>query len=372
MKEKKRKNPQITQIDADSDNYWILYGAETETMSRRYVIIVAKVLGVVAVVAVLGFFAAFLNVDHGASPAHTVKNGSPSADEFDFSEPAVPDSDAAPPIDPALVKYREVMQMPVPLESIRALAVGTDDRIYVAGDQAVAALQYGGDTIGTEIIELPGKPRCLAVADRLYVGTDDRVITFEPKGKRTELLAKPAAVCAFTSLAVAESDLFVADARNRIVWHYDLHGKLLGRIGAPDPARKIPGLLVTNRYFDVAAGTDGLLYVVNPRRRHVEAYTYGGDLEFSWGEGSSAIEGFFGCCNPAHLAILPDGRFVTAEKGAPRIKIFTAQGKFECVVAGPAEMNAVAAGLAVDHRGRVLALDPVARCVRVFARKEKK
>jgi len=35
-----------------------------------------------------------------------------------------------------------------------------------------------------------------------------------------------------------------------------------------------------------------------------------------WGK-RSGIADFFGCCNPAHLALLPDGRFVTSGKGIP-------------------------------------------------------
>jgi hypothetical protein len=33
--------------------------------------------------------------------------------------------------------------------------------------------------------------------------------------------------------------------------------------------------------------------------------------------------------------LLPDGRYVTCEKGLPRVKVYTAAGDFESVVAGP-------------------------------------
>ena len=111
--------------------------------------------------------------------------------------------------------------------------------------------------------------------------------------------------------------MFVADAGNRIVWRYDLSGKLKGRIGEPNKAQNYPGFLVTNHYFPLALGADGLLYVVNPRALRVEGFTFGGDLEFSWGKGSAGVEGFFGCCNPACLAAMPDGRFVTAGERRP-------------------------------------------------------
>ena len=97
-----------------------------------------------------------------------------------------------------------------------------------------------------------------------------------------------------------------------------------------------------------------------------------------------AVEGFCGCCNPVYFARRPDGKFVTSEKGLNRIKIYDAKGKFEGVVAGPEQLvkdRELAAkacvnckvgfgfDVACDARGRVLALDPVARTIRVFTPK---
>ncbi|MBM3243119.1 hypothetical protein FJZ31_43220, partial [Candidatus Poribacteria bacterium] len=47
---------------------------------------------------------------------------------------------------------------------------------------------------------------------------------------------------------------------------------------------------------------------------------------------SMDIDGFCGCCNPVNFAMLPDGRFVTCEKGLPRVKIYDADGTFSGVV----------------------------------------
>jgi hypothetical protein len=81
--------------------------------------------------------------------------------------------------------------------------------------------------------------------------------------------------------------------------------------------------------------------------------------------------------------VLPDGRFVTCEKGLPRIKVYSPEGKFESVVAGPEvfAQNAKSCSLnglyncrtggmdvAVDSKGRVIVMDPVERVVRVFER----
>jgi hypothetical protein len=288
------------------------------------------------------------------------------------------DAGAVPSIDPALIHYQQVAEIPVGMKMVRALAVGPDDHIYVGGDEMLRAFTPAGGKLAE--IPLDGPPKCLAVggADhavpgQVYVGMDEHVESYDAKLARTKTWKTLGDKAALTSIATADDDVFLADAGNRVVWRYSPAGELKGRIGAPDKARNIRGFVITSHYFDLAVGADGLLYVVNPRALRLEAYTFDGDLEFHWGEGSPGIDGFFGCCNPAHFAVLPDGRFVTAEKGARRIKVYSAKGQFECVVAGPEQVGATAEvaapDVAVDRHGRILALDPVTTSVRVFERK---
>jgi hypothetical protein len=144
----------------------------------------------------------------------------------------------------------------------------------------------------------------------------------------------------------------------------------------------VPGLIVPSPFLDVIIHRDGLLRVNNPGRHQVEAYTFDGSLEGAWGKPTAATEGFCGCCNPIGLAALADGRIVTCEKGIPRVKIYSAGGEFESVVAGAESFpeNALACndlndcihgGLdaAVDSGGRIYILDLVAGNVRVMKRK---
>jgi hypothetical protein len=279
------------------------------------------------------------------------------------------------PIDPALIKYRQSGEIPVAMAEVRGLAVGPEDRIYVAGDRAIRV--FDADGTARSKIALSGPPRCLAVGGaehaspgRIYVGMSDHVELIDPSGAPAGRWPSLGQQALITSIAAAEKEVFVADAGNRIVCHYNADGQLQGKIGARDHARRIPGFVITSPYFDLAVGHDGLLYVVNPRALRLEAYTFQGDLELTWGKGSPEIDGFFGCCNPAHFAILADGRFVTAEKGIPRIKVYTPQGEFSCVVAGPEQMAVPAADVATDSHERVLVLDPAAKSVRIFTPKE--
>ena len=81
----------------------------------------------------------------------------------------------------------------------------------------------------------------------------------------------------------------------------------------------------------------------------------------------------------AGVATFPDGRTVTAEKGlaATRVKVYTAAGELETVVAAPDRFDELPNGplilldVAVDAAGRVVVLDPNRRQVRVFTPRER-
>ncbi|MBN2022720.1 MAG: NHL repeat-containing protein [Pirellulales bacterium] len=284
-------------------------------------------------------------------------------------------------IDPSLIRYRQTAEIDVPMRLVRAVAVGPDDRIHVAGDRAIDVFALDGAKVTR--LDLDAMPTCLAVDERhVYVGMRDHVQRWTLDGK--ERVAWPAlgprAVLA--SIGLDEENVFAADAGNKVVWRFDREGKPTGRLDRRDPEHGEAGFVIPSPYFDVAVGADGLVRVVDPGRHRVEAFTSEGRLEtpLGWGTPSFAIEGFCGCCNPVNIALLPDGRVVTAEKGIPRVKVHSAEGTFECVVAGPAELvpaggladetrpefKLLAVDVAADSRGRVLVLDPARRSVRVF------
>ncbi|NJO93063.1 MAG: hypothetical protein HC831_31980 [Chloroflexia bacterium] len=81
------------------------------------------------------------------------------------------------------------------------------------------------------------------------------------------------------------------------------------------------------------------------------------------------MDGFSGCCNPSHAALLSDGSFVTAEKGLERVKIHNANGDLKCVVAKPNQFieGTVGLDLAVDSKDRIFILDPEKKMIRIFA-----
>ena len=286
--------------------------------------------------------------------------------------------------DPKLIGYEQTTKFASPKPLPRRLCIGPQDRLYIAAEDSVSVLDTEGRVLSE--INLGTAARCVAVAQdgTVYAGTRDRIEVFDVKGKRVAGWESPGKRTWFTGLAVGENDVFAADSGNRVVLRYDKSGKLVGRIGEKNKERNVPGIILPSPYLDVKLGRDGLLRLNNTGRHKVEAYTPGGDLELSWGKPTSAIEGFCGCCNPIALAMLPDGRCVTCEKGLPRVKVYSAEGAFECVVAGAEEFpenqratfvkvveDCRLGGLdaAVDSKERVYILDLVANNVRVMKRK---
>ena len=289
-------------------------------------------------------------------------------------------------IDPNLILYEESsVRIGTGFEQSQALAVDSDGRIYVAGDNAVRVFTPKGDPISR--ISLSQTALCVEPDDdgTIYLGTRDHVEVFDANGQRIATWEGLGDNAFLTAIAASGDNVFVADAGNRIVLRYDRSGKIVNKIGEKDSDRNVPGFMVPSPYFDLAVSKDGLLRVVNPGRLRVEAYTLDGDFEFSWGKSSLAVEGFCGCCNPADIAVLPEGGFVTSEKGLARVKVYDSQGAFVGVVAGPDQLLEGAApyiaelpeqhrvggfDVAVDPNGRVLILDRINNAVRFYTKKK--
>jgi hypothetical protein len=284
-------------------------------------------------------------------------------------------------IDPALVHFTSVRQFPVPRPDPRRVAMDAQGRLHVAAGRYVVLLDAEGNRI--EELACAAPARCVAVAEdgSRYVGFSDHVEVFNRRGQRQAVWESVGGRPFLTGLALDANHLFVADSGNRLVWRHDRSGRLLGRIGERDPSRNIPGLILPNPHLDVVMAKDGLLRVTNPGRHRVEAYTLDGHLEFFWGRASAAIDGFCGCCNPVAIDSMPDGRTVTFEKGMPRVKIYSATGEFESVVAGPGSFQdrsgqepisdvdaATLSGLdgVADNAGRIYVLDALARQLQLF------
>lgn len=289
-------------------------------------------------------------------------------------------------IDPALILYQQSGKtIPLDFEKTHAIAVGDEGNIYIAGDERIAV--YDTDDRLTKQIELGAEPTCITVdADgTMIIGVAGMIEMIDAYGVETARWDMPKSNAILTAIAITKDNIFAADAVNKVIWRYDRKGKLLSKIGEKDPERNIPGFIIPSPYFDIAMAADGLLRAVDPGRHLIEAYTVDGDREWFWGKPSVKVDGFSGCCNPINFAILPDGGFVTSEKGLVRVKVYDANGNFVGVVAGPDQLGWVEPlrvcetpeqcsskgfDVAVDSQGRIYILDMVRNNIRIFEKNE--
>ncbi|MBN2588936.1 MAG: hypothetical protein JXA96_03665 [Sedimentisphaerales bacterium] len=338
--------------------------------------LIGIVIGIVCIVGIISVF----RFDA------TGKKGSGLGSDFEYN------IEELSKIDPNLINYKEsVSPITTGFSVTHAVAVDETGAIYVAGDKAIRNFDDKGKKL--DEIELNSEPRCLAIENEkngkaIYIGMKDHVEIYRD-GKLSKTWQNLGDKSVLSSIAVSDEDVFIADAGNRIVIRFDKEGNIVNKIGEKDESRNISGFVIPSPYFDLAIARDGLLRVVNPGIQKIEAYTFAGDLEFSWGEYSNKVEGFCGCCNPVNIAILygddPSGdedSFITSEKGLTRIKAYNNEGKFVSVVAGPEQLieggkvevcdnpeecHLGGFDVAVDSSGRVIVLDTIKNIVRIFS-----
>ena len=280
-------------------------------------------------------------------------------------------------VDPALLKWRQVCQFDTGLSRPQGVAV-VDGAICVIGDRML--LTFTPDAQRVSQFALPAEPSCLAVGEdnRVLVGLGDRVAWFDRDGRVTALAPPGKKTPYITSVLWSSWGLYAADSVNGVVWRTHDDGATWSQIDGRSKDDET-GFVLRSAYFDLDAGADGLLRIVNPGMLRVEVYTPAGARLYVWGMAEQTVGGFSGCCNPAHIAIAPDGRIVTAEKGlAPaKVKIFapdgpdTPLGRIESVVADASQFKdpSIPLDVAVDAEGRVVVLELVkGGRVRIFER----
>ncbi len=273
-------------------------------------------------------------------------------------------------VDPSLIAYKETRNYTIRADSVEGIAY-SKQKIYVVAERFLQIFNLEGNQLLK--VNLPGIPTCVDITtdENIIVGFKDHIGLFSGNGEQIWLsdTINPRSVIT----AVAEKDplIFVADAGNRVVHRYNMSGKYLDSFEGKTGQEDLHGFIVPSPYFDLKINDVGELWVVNPGKHAFENYTDNGELRSFWENNSVKVDGFSGCCNPAHFAFLPDGSFITSEKKIVRIKIHKPSGEFLSVVAPPEKFKeeGKAPDVAADEEGNIYALDYDRKIIRVFSRK---
>ena len=272
-------------------------------------------------------------------------------------------------VDSTKILYAEKLHFPVKVNYWAGIAVSDSDIIVVTDNHLLKFNYLGKQIFSKEIIDTA---TCVTVDENnhVWIGMNHYVVMYDQNGTLVKRWNSFGERTMLTSMAVFGEDVYAADAGNRIVYQCNTNGQIVQRIGEKDEQKGVPGFVIPSPYFDVAIDDNGFLWAANTGRHVFENYNRDGSLRTSWGVTSFKIEGFSGCCNPAHFSIMDDNSFITSEKGMPRIKLYDQHGQFIGIVAPPAAFSgSLAPDIAVDRQHRVIALDFERQQVRIFEKK---
>jgi hypothetical protein len=185
-------------------------------------------------------------------------------------------------IDQKEICYQLVGEINPKISDAYAIAIDSRDQVFVAGsDRVVFFLADGNPIFEFEIYE---QALCMAVHEdgTIFLGMNDHIEVFDASGKLLMQWPQINPNAHLTSIAVEDESVFVADAGNKIVYHFDLSGQLKNTIGEKNKESGFRGFIIPSPHFDLAIGREGQLWVVNPGKHEFLAFNKNGDLFSSW------------------------------------------------------------------------------------------
>ncbi len=270
-----------------------------------------------------------------------------------------------------LIHYKETKIFKIGFEEPTGITIANEN-IYLVGDQKIKIIDTSGNLL--DEFQLNDKPRTVEVAnDKIYIAYEKQIQVFSLNLELENTWTINNENTLITSLAVSPNEVFVADAGTRKIHRFTFDGEKINEFEGKASEDVVHGFIIPSPYFDMDINEYGDLWVVNPGLHTLENYTPEGRLREHWKASGNQTENFSGCCNPAHFCLLPDGSFVTSEKGLVRIKVYKPSGEFLCVVAPPTKfedkIEAEAPDIAVDSEEKIYALDFDRNVLRVFEKK---
>lgn len=269
--------------------------------------------------------------------------------------------------DTAKAAYVEVKQINLPEGKPRGLAYYNTHLYYLSADSMLRIYTPKGEL--RKKYSLPDIPKTLVMKNdtfyvlfkRYFIAYDDNMSALN----KSEVAGESAI---YTSIAVKDGFVFMADAANKKVVRFAKTGKKQGEFAGISNSSTLHGFIIPSAYFDLAVNGENELWVVNPGMHYVQQYSDDGNLENNWGETGMDEIGFSGCCNPVHFTFTPEGNFITSEKGLVRVKLFSPAGEYLAMVASPEQFPNTKQGPepVAGRPGNIWLLDFDARQIRLF------
>jgi hypothetical protein len=267
--------------------------------------------------------------------------------------------------------YERTAKITDRFQKLNAICIDQKDQIIVADSSTIYLFGPELDLVrtfnsGNEISSLYADDR-----GRLYLAMGNQIEVWDEKGKQISSWQAFQDRSILTDITSYEDKICVADAGTKLLLLYDFNGNLIRTMGEKDGKERKYGFMIPSPYLDVDVSRDGHFWVTNPGLHSLEAFDKEGRMISSWSSTSMGLDGFSGCCNPTHFALMSDDSFVTVEKGLVRIKIHEPNGKFRCAVDGPLSFDERESGmdLAVNSKDEIFVVVPSEKSIYQYIKK---
>ncbi len=277
-----------------------------------------------------------------------------------------------------VAREKEHRTFKIAADQVRALAINAKGTAVIAADHKLLFYNLDGTLLRELATAQPVRALAFDSQSRLFATFKDQVVRLNDAGELIALGSPLGRESALTGLAIAEDgSIYAADSGTRLIWRMDSTGAVKGQIKASENGFSVP-----RAFFPIHWRNDALI-AADPGRHQIHRFSAEGTLLSTWGQRSREVEGFGGCCNPVSFTALADGTIITAERGQPRVKAFSAQGEFARLLAGPEQFAASSkAALAepddvfgcqgglldvAEAAGKIIVLDRTTRELRVLA-----
>ncbi len=168
-------------------------------------------------------------------------------------------------IDSNLLCYKELGQIKPGVSKLYGIAIDKKNNVLITTENKVIKYNVNGDSIYS--FKITDKAGCIAVGANglIYLGYKKHIEVYSSDGKEVKKWNDIPGVPYITSIAVDDTSVYVADAGNKLVHHFNYNGQLVNEIGKKNPDKGIPGLFIPSPYFDVLLGNNNELWAIKYR-----------------------------------------------------------------------------------------------------------
>lgn len=272
-------------------------------------------------------------------------------------------------VDASLVSHREVTQIRLNHPSPVDLAFH-NGLLFILFEKALQGIDLQGkEHYFFSWQEGTASSMTLNPDGQIIIAMQNRLVLFNRQGTllaQSEWIHEQSGI---TSLAYGNGRVLAADGHRREVVMFDSQLRLLQRFKGESGVSEHHGFILPGNQFSLRVNAENELWVTNPGIHLLQNYSFEGRLRGHWGKASFGHDGFSGCCNPSYFAFLPDGRFVTSEKGMVRVKIHHESGAFLSYVAPPQLFanGHAAPAVAIGEEEQIILLDFDLPAIRIFS-----